>query len=423
MNSILRAQPNTRKNVTAKISFDVERVRQDFPILSRAVHGKPLVYLDTAASAQRPLAVIEATDRFYRQHNANVHRGVHTLSQEATDLYEGARQRLARYINAASEREVIFTRGTTESINLVAQSYLRPRLAPGDEILLTHMEHHSNIVPWQMLCEVTGAKLKVAPINQRGELELDALQAMLSEKVKLLGIVHISNALGTINPVSSVCRMARQFEIPVLVDGAQAMPHASVDVQALGCDFYCLSAHKMYGPTGIGALWARESTLDAMPPWQGGGEMISRVTFEKSSWNELPAKFEAGTPNIAGSVGLGAAIDYLESLGMEAIAAHEKGVLAYATEKLSQVDGLRIIGSARDKAAVISFTLGDIHPHDLGTIVDHYGVALRTGHHCTMPVMQFFNVPATARASFGLYNTLQEVDVLVDALEQARSMF
>jgi cysteine desulfurase/selenocysteine lyase len=423
MNSILRAQPNTRKNVTAKISFDVERVRQDFPILSRAVHGKPLVYLDTAASAQRPLAVIEATDRFYRQHNANVHRGVHTLSQEATDLYEGARQRLARYINAASEREVIFTRGTTESINLVAQSYLRPRLAPGDEILLTHMEHHSNIVPWQMLCEVTGAKLKVAPINQRGELELDALQAMLSEKVKLLGIVHISNALGTINPVSSVCRMARQFEIPVLVDGAQAMPHASVDVQALGCDFYCLSAHKMYGPTGIGALWARESTLDAMPPWQGGGEMISRVTFEKSSWNELPAKFEAGTPNIAGSVGLGAAIDYLESLGMEAIAAHEKGVLAYATEKLSQVDGLRIIGSARDKAAVISFTLGDIHPHDLGTIVDHYGVALRTGHHCTMPIMQFFNVPATARASFGLYNTLQEVDVLVDALEQARSMF
>jgi cysteine desulfurase/selenocysteine lyase len=423
MNSILRAQPNTRKNVTAKISFDVERVRQDFPILSRAVHGKPLVYLDTAASAQRPLAVIEATDCFYRQHNANVHRGVHTLSQEATDLYEGARQRLARYINAASEREVIFTRGTTESINLVAQSYLRPRLAPGDEILLTHTEHHSNIVPWQMLCEVPGARLKVAPINQRGELELDALQAMLSEKVKLLGIVHISNALGTINPVSAVCRMARQFEIPVLVDGAQAMPHTSVDVQALGCDFYCLSAHKMYGPTGIGALWARESTLDAMPPWQGGGEMISRVTFEKSSWNELPAKFEAGTPNIAGSVGLGAAIDYLESLGMEAIAAHEKGVLAYATEKLSQVDGLRIIGSARDKAAVISFTLGDIHPHDLGTIVDHYGVALRTGHHCTMPVMQFFNVPATARASFGLYNTLQEVDVLVDALEQARSMF
>jgi cysteine desulfurase/selenocysteine lyase len=409
--------------VTARDSFDVERVRQDFPILSRTVHGKPLVYLDTAASAQRPLAVIEATDRFYRQHNANVHRGVHTLSQEATDLYEGARQLLSRHINAASEREIIFTRGTTESINLVAQSYLRPRLAPGDEILLTHMEHHSNIVPWQMLCELTGATLKVAPINQRGELELDALEAMLSDRVKLLGIVHISNALGTINPVREVCGMARRFGIPVLVDGAQAMPHATVDVQDLGCEFYCLSAHKMYGPTGIGALWAREATLDDMPPWQGGGEMISRVTFEKSSWNELPAKFEAGTPNIAGGVGLGAAIEYLDSLGMEAIAAHEQGVLAYATEKLSQVDGLRIIGSARAKAGVISFTLGDIHPHDLGTIIDHYGIALRTGHHCAMPVMQFYDVPATARASFGLYNTLEEVDLLVDALEQARSMF
>jgi len=403
--------------------FDVERVRRDFPILARTVHGKPLVYLDTAASAQRPLAVIEATDRFYRQHNANVHRGVHTLSQEATDLYEDARRRLAGHLNAASEREIIFTRGTTESINLVAQSYLRPRLSAGDEILLTHMEHHSNIVPWQMLCELTGAVLKVAPINERGELELDALEAMLSERVKLLGIVHISNALGTINPVAQVCRMADRFGIPVLVDGAQAMPHASVDVQALGCDFYCLSAHKMYGPTGIGALWARESTLDAMPPWQGGGEMINRVTFEKSTWNELPAKFEAGTPNIAGGVGFGAAITYLDGLGMEAIAAHEQQVLAYATDRLTQVEGLRIIGNARDKAGVISFTLGDIHPHDLGTIIDHYGVALRTGHHCAMPVMQFFNVPATARASFGLYNTLQEVDVLVDALEQARRMF
>jgi cysteine desulfurase/selenocysteine lyase len=404
-------------------NFDVERVRQDFPILSRTVHGKPLVYLDTAASAQRPLAVIEATDRFYREHNANVHRGVHTLSQEATDLYEGARRRLATRINAASEREVIFTRGTTESINLVAQSYLRPRLAPGDEILITHMEHHSNIVPWQMLCEQTGAVLKVAPIDQRGELRLDALEALLSERVKLLGIVHVSNALGTINPVAQVCRLARGFGIPVLVDGAQAMPHLSVDVQALGCDFYCLSGHKMYGPTGIGALWARETTLDAMPPWQGGGEMISRVTFEKTTWNELPSKFEAGTPNIAGGVGLGAAIDYLDGLGMEAVAAHERSVLAYATERLGGIEGLRIIGTARDKAGAISFTLGDIHPHDLGTIIDHYGVALRTGHHCTMPVMQFFDVPATARASFGLYNTLEEVDVLVDALERTRAMF
>jgi cysteine desulfurase/selenocysteine lyase len=409
--------------VTTKIPFDVQRVRADFPILQRTVHGKPLVYLDTAASAQRPLAVIEATDRFYREHNANVHRGVHTLSQEATDLYEGGRRRLAAHINAASEREVILTRGTTESVNLVAQSFLRPKLHPGDEILVTHMEHHSNIVPWQMLCEQTGAVLKVAPINQRGELELDALEAMLSERVQLLGVVHISNALGTINPVAEVCRLARRFDIPVLVDGAQAMPHTHVDVQALGCDFYCLSGHKMYGPTGIGALWAREATLEEMPPWQGGGEMIERVTFEKSTWNRLPAKFEAGTPNIAGGVGLGAAVEYLEGLGTDAIEAHENAVLTYATEKLAAIEGLRIIGTAAKKAGVISFTLGEIHPHDLGTIVDHYGVALRTGHHCTMPVMQFFNVPATARASFGLYNTVEEVDVLVDALERTRTMF
>jgi cysteine desulfurase/selenocysteine lyase len=285
------------------------------------------------------------------------------------------------------------------------------------------MEHHSNIVPWQILCEQTGAVLKVAPINRRGELELDALAALLSERVKLLGIVHISNALGTVNPVAEVCRLARGFDIPVLVDGAQAMPHAAVDVRALGCDFYCLSGHKMYGPTGIGALWAREATLDAMPPWQGGGEMIERVTFEKTTWNRLPAKFEAGTPNIAGGVGLGAALDYLEGLGMEAIAAHESAVLAYATTKLEAIEGLTIIGTARAKACVISFTLGDIHPHDLGTIIDHYGIALRTGHHCAMPVMQFFGVPATARVSFGLYNTAGEVDVLADALEQARAMF
>ncbi len=403
--------------------FNVEAVRRDFPILQRSVHGKPLVYLDTAASAQRPLAVIEATDRFYREHNANVHRGVHTLSQEATDLYEAGRTKLAGFINAGSPREIVFTRGTTESINLVAQSYLRPKLNPGDEILITHMEHHSNIVPWQMLRDQTGASLKVVPINDRGELEMDVLESMLSERVKLLGIVHISNALGTVNPVAEVCRLAKRFDIPVLVDGAQAMPHAAVDVQALGCDFYCLSAHKMYGPTGIGALWAREATLDAMPPWQGGGEMISRVTFEESTWNSLPAKFEAGTPNIAGGAGFAAAIDYLESLGMEEISAHEQGVLAYATARLSDVEDFRMIGTAREKAGVISFTLGDIHPHDLGTIIDHYGVALRTGHHCAMPVMQFFNVAATARVSFGLYNTEQEVDVLVEALIKTREMF
>ncbi len=410
-------------NAPPDIPLDVQKVREDFPILTRQVHGKPLVYFDTAASAQRPLAVIEAIERFYRQHNANVHRGVHLLSQEATDLYEAARRGLTRFINAGSEREVIFTRGTTESINLVAQSFLRPRVGPGDEILITHMEHHSNIVPWQMLCEQTGASLKIVPINQRGELELGTLKNMLSERVKLLGIVHISNALGTVNPIEEVVRMAKRFDIPVLVDGAQAMPHLQVDVQVLDCDFYCLSGHKMYGPTGIGALWAREQILEDMPPWQGGGEMITRVTFEETVYNELPAKFEAGTPNIAGAVGLGAAVEYLTGLGMSAISAHETRLLKAATAKLSAIEGLRIIGTARHKAGVISFTLGNIHPHDLGTVIDHYGVALRTGHHCAMPVMQFFKVPATARVSFGLYNTLEEVDILIDALEQSRAMF
>jgi cysteine desulfurase/selenocysteine lyase len=409
--------------VVPESTFNINRIRRDFPILAREVHGKPLIYFDTAASAQRPLAVINAVDDFYREHNANVHRGVHTLSQEATDLFEGGRRKLAQFINAPSEREVIFTRGTTESINLVAQSFLRPKLKPGDEILVTHMEHHSNIVPWQILCQQTGAQLRVVPINQRGELEMGALEGLLSERVKMLGIVQVSNALGTINPVADICRMARQHGIPVLVDGAQAMPHMQVDVQALDCEFFCLSGHKMYGPTGVGALWARESTLDSMPPWQGGGEMIRHVTFEESTWNDLPAKFEAGTPNIAGAVGLGAAVDYLNTLGLHEIAAHENQVLSYATEKLSEIDGLRIIGTARDKASVISFILGDIHPHDLGTIIDHYGVALRTGHHCAMPVMQFFGVPATARVSFGLYNTRQEVDVFVDALLKVTEMF
>ena len=403
--------------------FDIEKIRRDFPVLQRTVHGKPLVYLDTAASAQRPLAVIEATDRFYREHTATVHRGVHTLSQEATELYEGARRRLATYLNAASEREIVFTRGTTEAINLVAQSYLRPLLAPGDEILITHMEHHSNLVPWQMLREQTGAVLKVAPINERGELLLDELEAMLSERVKLLGIVHVSNALGTINPVAEVCRMAARHGIPVLVDGAQALPHTRVDLQALGCDFYACSAHKMYGPTGIGALWAKEATLDAMPPWQGGGEMISKVTFEHTTWNDLPSKFEAGTPNIAGGVGFGAAIEYMEQVGVEAIAAHEHEVLEYATERISEIDEVRIIGTAADKAGALSFTFGDVHPHDLGTIIDHFGVAIRTGHHCTMPLMQFYGVPATARASFVMYNTKQEVDVFIDALLKAGDMF
>jgi cysteine desulfurase/selenocysteine lyase len=403
--------------------FDVSKVRQDFPILTREVHGKPLVYFDTASSAQRPTAVIDAVADFYREHNANVHRGVHTLSQEATDLYEQGRKKLAEFINAASDREIVFTRGTTEAINLVAQSFLRPALNPGDEILVSQMEHHANIVPWQMLCQQTGAVLKVIPINQRGELEIEALAGLLSERVKLIGLVHISNALGTINPISDVCRMAKKFGIPVLVDGAQAMPHAVVDVQALGCDFYCLSAHKMYGPTGIGALWASEATLEAMPPWQGGGEMIRRVTFEKTTWNDVPAKFEAGTPHIAGAVGLAAAIDYLRSFDPVEVLEYENAVMEYATGQLGGIEGLRIIGTARQKAGVISFTMQDIHPHDLGTVIDHYGIALRTGHHCAMPVMQFFEVPATARVSFGLYNTVGEVDALVSALHQTRDMF
>jgi cysteine desulfurase/selenocysteine lyase len=386
------------------------------------VHGKPLVYLDTAASAQRPLAVIEATDQFYRLHNANVHRGVHQLSQEATDIYEEARTALAQHINAPSVREVIFTRGTTESINLVAQSFLRPILKSGDQIIISCMEHHSNIVPWQMLCQQTGARLVVAPINQQGELLLDELKSLLNERVKLLAVTHTSNALGTINPVKQICAMAKEFAIPVLIDGAQAMAHSEVDVQAIGCDFLALSAHKMYGPTGIGALWAREALLEAMPPWQGGGEMIRTVSFDKTEFAELPAKFEAGTPNIAGAAGLGAAVKYLRSLGMRNIAAHEQDVLRYATGKLSDVVGLRIIGTAAHKASVISFTLEGVHPHDLGTIIDHYGVAVRTGHHCAMPLMQFYGVPATARASLGLYNTRDEIDVLVNSLQRAKEM-
>jgi len=403
--------------------LDVERVRADFPLLTRTVHGKPLVYFDTAASAQRPLAVLNAIDDFYRHHNANIHRGVHTLSQEATEAYESARARLARFLNAARPGEVVFTRGTTESINLVANSFLGPRLEAGDEIVITHMEHHANIVPWQMLCERTGAVLRVAPINERGELEFEALESMLSKRVKLLGIVHVSNALGTVNPVAEVCRAARRHGIPVLVDGAQSMPHQAVDVQALGCDFYCLSGHKMYGPTGIGALWARGELLAAMPPWQGGGEMIEVVSFEGTTFADPPGRFEAGTPNIAGAVGLGAAVDYLEGLGMDRVEATEAGLMAYATERMSALPGLRIVGTARKKAGAISFMLDEIHPNDIGTLLDHFGIAIRTGHHCAMPAVKYFGLPATARVSFGIYNTRAEVDCLVDALERIKGMF
>jgi len=408
--------------LTIREQLDVHALRAQFPVLERQVHGKPLVYLDNAATAQRPLAVIEAMDRFYREYNANVHRGVHQLSVEASEAFEESRRDVARLLNANSDCEIVFTRGTTEAINLVANSYLRPRLKAGDEILISHMEHHSNIVPWQMLCEQTGAVLKVIPINRRGELELDALEDLISERTKLVGLVHVSNALGTVNPVREVCAIAKRHGVPVLVDGAQATPHEQVDVQALGCDFYAMSAHKMYGPTGIGALWGREELLEAMPPWQGGGEMILKVSFEETVYNELPHKFEAGTPNISGAIGLGAAVKFLEDTGLEAIAHHEQKLLDYATERMLEVDGLTIIGQAEKKGPVIAFTLDGVHPNDIGTIIDHHGVAIRTGHHCAMPVMQFFDVPATARVSFAAYNLRTEVDVFLQALEKARDM-
>jgi cysteine desulfurase/selenocysteine lyase len=404
-------------------ALDVAAIRRDFPVLQRTVHGKPLAYLDNAASSQRPRAVLDAMTRYYETTHANVHRGVHTLSQEATDLFEGAREKARRFINARSTREIVFVRGTTEAVNLVAQSYGRPRFGPGDEIVISWLEHHANIVPWQLLCQQTGATLKVVPITARGEVDLDAYAAMLSSRTKLVALAHVSNALGTVVPVPRFIQAAKSRGIPVLLDGAQAVPHLKVDVQALDCDFYAFSSHKMCGPTGIGVLYGRESLLREMPPWQGGGDMILAVTFEKTVYNELPYKFEAGTPAIAEAVGLGAAIDYLEHLDMERIAAAEHGLLEYANARLQEVPGIRFVGTAPEKAAVVSFTLDGVHPHDLGTIVDHEGVAIRTGHHCAMPVMDFFKVPATARASFAFYNTREEVDQLVAALHTAREMF
>lgn len=408
---------------TIEHELDVHALREEFPVLARTVHGKPLVYFDNAATAQRPVEVMDAMDAYYRHYNANVHRGVHQLSIEASEKFEAARGAIRRFLNAASEREIIYTRGATEAINLVAQAWARPRLQPGDEILVTHMEHHANIVPWQLLCEQTGAVLKVAPINERGELLLDALEALISERTRLIGLVHVSNALGTVNPVAEVCRIARAHGVPVLVDGAQAAPHMAVDVQALGCDFYCISAHKMYGPTGIGVLWAREAILEDMAPWHGGGDMIRRVSFEGTSFADLPHKFEAGTPNVSGAIGFGKAIEFMERVGLERMAQQEQRLLDYATRRmLDEIDGLRIIGTAAAKGPVISFVLPGAHANDIGTIVDHYGVAIRTGHHCAMPAMQFFDVPATARASFAPYNLESEVDVFIDALKQARAM-
>lgn len=402
--------------------YDVARVRADFPILGTTVRGKRLAFLDTAASAQRPLAVIEAVDHYERSSHANVHRGVYELSQKATDAFEGARERVRRFLNATSLREVIFTRGTTESINLVAQSWGR-RLGPGDEILITWMEHHANIVPWQMLCERTGATLKVAPIDARGELDLAAFEALLSPRTRLAAFTQVSNALGTVLPIERMIAAAKAVGALTLLDGAQAVAHQRVDVRALDCDFYAFSSHKLYGPTGLGVLWAREAVLRDMPPWQGGGDMILTVSFTKTTYNELPYRFEAGTPHISGAVGLAAAIDYVESLGLERIHAHEQALLGEATAALRAVPGLRIIGEAAHKAGVISFTLEGVHPHDLGTILDDEGVAVRTGHHCAMPVMEFFDVPATARASFGCYSDRADIDQLLRALGRAREVF
>ncbi|MBI3899603.1 MAG: cysteine desulfurase [Gammaproteobacteria bacterium] len=403
--------------------FDVERVRAEFPALQQQVHGKPLIYLDNAATTQKPNAVIDAIADYYRRDNSNVHRGVHALSQRATDAYEAARSRVRTFINADSDQEIIFTRGTTEAINLVASSWGRTNLRAGDEILITGMEHHSNIVPWQILCEQTGAKLRVIPISDAGELDLSAFEQLLSERTRLVGVVHCSNALGTINPVKQIIERAHNAGALVLVDGAQAVSHMTVDVQQLDCDFYAFSAHKLYGPTGIGVLYGKKRHLTAMPPYQSGGDMIKYVTFEKSEYNELPYKFEAGTPHIAGGIALGAAIDYVTSIGLDAIAAHEHELLTYAVDAVRDIKGLKFVGTARDKAGILGFTLDGIHPHDIGTILDNEGVAIRAGHHCAMPVMQRFRVPATARASFGMYNTRADIDALVKGIRRAQEMF
>ena len=403
--------------------FDVNVWRKEFPILSREVHGKPLVYLDNAATSQKPNAVIASERHYYEALNANVHRGVHTLSQEATDAFEGARDTVRRFLNAAQREEIIFTRGATEAVNLVAHSWGRSNLKAGDEILVSEMEHHANIVTWQMLCEVTGAVLKVIPIDDRGALVEGAAQAMMNSKTRLVGITQVSNALGTVNPVADMIRAAHAVGAVVLVDGAQAVPHLAVDVQALDCDFYVFSGHKLYAPTGIGVLYGKRELLEKMPPYQGGGDMIAHVTFKKTTYNQLPYKFEAGTPHIAGVVGLGAAIEFVESVGLDNIAAHEDRLLAYATQQAEAFEGLRIIGTAPGKASILSFTLKGVHPHDIGTILDSAGVAIRTGHHCAMPVMDHFSVMATARASFAFYNTLEEVDALFVALRRVEELF
>ena len=405
------------------MTYPIEQIRADFPILNEKIRNKPLVYFDNAASCQKPQAVIDSMVKLYSHDYANVHRGVHTLSVRSTDQMESARHKIKTFINAASDKEIIFVRGATEAVNLIAQTYGRANIHAGDEILITAMEHHSNIVPWQMLCEQTGAILKVAPMNVAGELLMDEFEQLLSAKTKLVAVVHMSNALGTLNPVEKIIALAHAKNIPVMLDGAQAIPHTAVDVQKLDCDFYVFSGHKLYGPSGVGVLYGKQALLEAMPPYQGGGDMIRTVSFEKSTYAGLPYKFEAGTPAIAEIIGLGAAVDYLNTIGMQAIADHEASLLAYATQQALQIDGLNIIGEAKEKGAILSFTLGRIHPHDIGTMLDSLGIAIRAGHHCAMPVMEFYQVPATARASFAMYNTKAEIDVLISGIKNLIEMF
>jgi cysteine desulfurase/selenocysteine lyase len=416
-NTVRWPQPATQAD------FDVYRVRAEFPILARKVQGKPLVYLDNAATTQKPQAVIDAIVRYYTEQNANIHRGVHTLSEQATESYEQARAFVQRFLNATEPSEIIFVRGTTEGVNLVAQTWGRTHVGREDEIVISTMEHHSNIVPWQILCEQQGARLRVAPINDDGELLLDEFEKLLGPKTKLVSMAHVSNVLGTVNPVRKVVEMAHRWKARVLLDGAQAIPHMSVDVRALDCDFYVFSGHKVYGPTGIGVLYGKAELLDAMPPYQGGGDMIRSVTFEKTLYNRLPYKFEAGTPHVSGAIGLRAALEYVNAMGLDRIAAHEHQVLAYGTERLQAIPGLRLIGTAREKEGVLSFVVDGIHPHDVGTVLDQEGIAIRTGHHCAQPLMQRFGVPATARASLALYNTMEEIDTLASGLHKVREVF
>jgi len=417
---------NTETETVVTVSnkkYDVNRIREDFPILKKKVHDKNLVYLDNAATTQKPTYVIDKVNKYYTTMNANIHRGVHALSQEATEAFEGARIQIKQFINALGKNQVIFTRGTTEAINLVASSYGRTNINEGDEIIISHMEHHSNIVPWQLLCKEKNARLRVIPINDDGELTYEEFEKLVNKRTKFISVVYVSNSLGTINPVKDIIKYAHHYNIPVLVDAAQAVNHLKVDVQDLDCDFLAFSGHKIYGPTGIGVLYGKVELLDSMPPYQGGGDMISKVTFEETTYNELPHKFEAGTPDIAGAIGLGAAIEYVTKIGIDNIKDHENSLLEYATQQIAQVPGLRIIGTAKEKTSVLSFVFENIHPHDIGTFLDFEGVAIRTGHHCTQPLMQRYNIPATSRASFAMYNTKEEVDILISGLKKIIEVF